>query len=245
MVKFTDDSSFLKLHPWRGTSLSLAKPLMHIGFLSRDQGEMGCYQGNREESMVKVAPASDDSSSAQLHPWPRPWTTSLSRGLYKMRTSPRILSSWFTWIPSEEPSVELGSTSELLLSSEYSDGIRSRSMVRTSLIKNIYQNLIITWLSRLRQEGEFTITSKSTFQRRITSNHHWLPIQLLYYRYLFHISCHSNYCICILFWNTYIHNRTCSWLPEPSVELIEQSLIVEPLNQWCEPTFWNNSRTVL
>ncbi len=29
-------------------------------------------QGSKEESMVKVAPASDDSSSAKLHPWPRP-----------------------------------------------------------------------------------------------------------------------------------------------------------------------------
>jgi hypothetical protein len=38
-----------------------------------------------------------------------------------------------------------------------------------------------------------------------------LPMQLLYYRYLFHISCHSNSYNCILFWNTYIHNRTCSW----------------------------------
>jgi hypothetical protein len=98
MLKFSDDSSFLKLHPWTETSLSLAKPLTHIGFLSRDQGEIGCCQGESEESMVKVAPASDDSFSAQLHPWPRPWTTSLTNGLYKMRTSPRILSSWFTWI---------------------------------------------------------------------------------------------------------------------------------------------------
>ncbi len=83
--------------------------------------------------------------------------------------------------------------------------------------------------SRLRQEGEFTITSKSTFQRRITSNHHWLPTQLLYYRHLFHISCHSNSCICVLFWNTHIHNRICSWFLEPSVESIVQSLIVKSL----------------
>ena len=100
----------------------------------------------------------------------------------------------------EEPSVELGSVSELLLSSEYSDIRSSILLVRKYLLSRTSIKICsITWLSRLRQEGEFTITSKSTFQRRITSNHNWLPMQLLYYRYLFHISCHSNSCICIYF----------------------------------------------
>jgi hypothetical protein len=39
-------------------------------------------------------------------------------------------------------------------------------MVRSTLIRHLHQDLINTWLSRLRQEGEFIITSKSTFQRR-------------------------------------------------------------------------------
>ncbi len=131
----------------------------------------------------------------------------------------------------EEPSVELGSASEQLLSSEYSDIKESRSTVRKHLLsRTLIKIWSITWLSRLRQEGEFTITSKSTFQRRITNNHNWLPMQLLYYRYLFHISCHSNsFYNCILFWNTFIHNRTCSWLLEPSMELKEKSLRVKPL----------------
>jgi hypothetical protein len=38
-------------------------------------------------------------------------------------------------------------------------------MVRTTLIKNIHQDLIITWLSRLRQEGKFTITVLYTRKR--------------------------------------------------------------------------------
>ncbi len=149
-----------------------------------------------------------------------------------MRNSPRILSSWFTWIPSGRTISRAWLNIWAASVQWYSDNIRSRSTVRTSLIKNIYQDLIITWLSRLRQEGEFTITSKSTFQRRITSNQHRLPMQLLYSEYLFHISCHSNSCICILFWNTHIHNRICSWLLGSSVEVVIQSLIVDSLTQW-------------
>ncbi len=148
-----------------------------------------------------------------------------------MKNSPRFLRSWFTWIPSGRTISRAWPNIWAAPVQWYSDNIRSRSTVRTSYI-NTYQDLIITWLSRLRQEVEFTITPKSTFQRRITSNQHWLPMQLLYYRYLFHISCHSNYCICTLFWNTHIHNRICSWLLEPSVEVVLQSLIVKPLTQW-------------
>jgi hypothetical protein len=106
------------------------------------------------------------------------------------------------------------------------DKRRSRSTVRSTLIKHLYQNLINTWLSRLRQEGEFIITLKSTFQRRSTCNPHWLPLHLLYLRYLFHISCYSNSCIHIILWNTHLRSELHSRLLETSVGLGRQSLPV-------------------
>ncbi len=63
---------------------------------------------------------------------------SLNRGVYKVRTSPWFLSS--SSVPGspehlqEEPSVELGSVSELLLPSKYSDIRSSISLVRKHLL---------------------------------------------------------------------------------------------------------------
>jgi hypothetical protein len=177
---------------------------------------MGCCQGRRKRAwwkwlqplmthpLLNYIPGQDP----ELHPWTGGYISWGPAQESSVPGSPEHLQ--------EEPPVELGSVSEPLLYSEYSDIRRSRSTVRTHLLSRTHIKIwSITWLSRLRQEGEFTITYKSTFQRRITSNHNWLPMQLLYYRYLFHISCHSNSCICILFWNIFIHNRTCSWLLEP------------------------------
>ncbi len=73
---------------------------------------------------------------------------SLNRGVYKVRTSPWILSS--SSVPGspehlqEEPPVELGSVSELLLPSEYSDICKKFNLTgkKTSLIKNLDQDLI-------------------------------------------------------------------------------------------------------
>ncbi len=88
---------------------------------------MGCCQGEKEESMVKVAPASDDSSSAQLHPLLNyipgqdpelhPWAGGYIRWRPAQESSVPGSPEYFQ----EEPSVELGSVSEPLLSSEYSD----------------------------------------------------------------------------------------------------------------------------
>jgi hypothetical protein len=67
--------------------------------------------------------------------------------------------------PQEEPSVELGSVSELLLSSEYSDIRSSISLVRKYLLSRTSIKIwSITWLLRLRQEGEFAITLSQTFR---------------------------------------------------------------------------------
>jgi hypothetical protein len=187
--------------------------------------------------MVKLAWASDDSFSAELHPWLNPelhpWSDLDWQGITNEDQPKSLQFQVYLKTFQAEPTVELWLSIWAAPVQWYSDNKRSRSTVRTTLVKHQHQDLINTWLSRLRQEGEFTITSKSTFQRRSTCNQHWLPLHLLYLRYLFHITvckCHSNPCICILFWNTHLHSRIYSWLLETWVELVRQSLM------FCYPT---------
>ncbi len=123
MVKFSDDldyiseekPAFLWLSPRR--ILDFCQETMEKWVVAREKVKRAWWkwlQPLTTHPLLNYIPGQDP----ELHPWSRGYKRWGPAQESSVPGSPECLQ--------EEPSVELGSTSELLLSSEYSDNIRSR-----------------------------------------------------------------------------------------------------------------------
>ncbi len=231
----SDVSSFSYLCPWGDSSSSWVHPWHKL-----DSGQAEWWNGL--DSMVRLAKSMVELAGQRRRKWFSHWWFILPSPLM---TCPALkLCHWFDiysigkfklWRPTKRSSVP-GSTEQssvrthsralaqyLSRSCPVIQG-RLRSMVRPTLVKITHQDLFNNWLSRLRQEVEYTITLKSTSQKRFTCNQLLLLLRLLYLKYLFCAKSYSNISACILCWHTHIHSAICCRLLATLMEFLRQSL---------------------
>ncbi len=114
-----DKPAFLWLSPWR--ILDFCQETKGRWVVAKGTGKRAWWkwlQPLMTHPLLNYIPGQDP----ELHPWSGGYIRWGPAQESSVPGSPEYLQ--------EEPSIELGSTSELLLSSEYSDNIRSRSTVR-------------------------------------------------------------------------------------------------------------------
>ena len=118
---------FLWLSPWR--ILDFCQKTMVKWVVAKERGKRAWWkwlQPLMTHPLLNYIPGQDP----ELHPWTGGYIRWGPAQESSVPGSPEYLQ--------EEPSVELGSVSEPLLSSEYSDIRRSRSTVRTHLLSRTF-----------------------------------------------------------------------------------------------------------